>query len=966
MPRCLAAAIIVCVGLPTPARAQERYLDFIKALQDGGYADIAIEYAEQLRGRAGVPEEVRAATDYVIGKSLMIGAELLTDLGKRQEHLQEARKYLDKFIREQPQHSRIADAHLDLAQLLVERGRLALLHANNPNNQDRRLQFQQEARGFMDDARKSFTAARDQFLVEFKKFAAYIPETDKREREAKDLARHNVMQAQLHLGMVLYEQAQAYDKASPDRRRTLEEAAAIFRKVHEEYRVWLAGQYARLWQGKCFEEMGDLTRAEGIYRELLEHEDRDRVLQALQRQTQYFLIIVLNQRGDYVLAVDMARKWLQEYSSFRRTETGIGVLFEQAQAQLQQALARPEKNAERDRLLAQAMFGLDEVARFATIHRQPAIVLQQKYKGLAGSKAGTVMSFERARALAEAAREAKKWPEAATNYSQALRLAKDDVDLDQLAYVRQALGFCSYQMKDFYQSAVLGEYVARRQSQATQASGAGSLAMAAYAAAYNEVQARGQAPDFEAARLMDLGDHMIRTWPDSKEASDARYTLHELHLSRGQYEEAAGVLESAPPTAPDYAKLLTQAGETYWRGYVDGATRPPEDQDPAQLTDFLKRARAALDKGVAEQFKGLKPEAAVPRELAQATLDLADAWLESGEPAEAVKQAQQIRPKIIEQQELEPLKVRVLVCLLRGQIMTNDLAGAQATRRAIELAGSDLAYITRVYLDLGKRLQEEMERLRARGDTEALRRTRESYIRFLDELKNRQGGQSFVTLQWTGEAFLGLEMYREAADRFEEIIRQVGSDPEFLDPSKSQDQAALQQVKLRLVTALRKQELFSQAWKLIKPLPKESNQGDDPLHRPAVLNYDIIMERGLVLQEWGFQDATKLKTAIDHWALWAQKIEPMPQKPPQYFEIRLDLIRCMRQQGRKSTDSKERDKWLRQAEQQWLFMTKTNPQLGGPALKAQYDQVRKELEKDLGRTLGSPVPAEPKTKPVAK
>ncbi|MBI3468087.1 MAG: hypothetical protein HY000_34200, partial [Planctomycetes bacterium] len=230
------ASVLLFSLFPGTASAQERYLDFIRALHDSGFADMAIEYVEQLRGRPGVPDEVRNAADYVIGKSLMIGAESMTDLPKREQQLQGARRYFDKFIREQPQHPRIADAHLDLAQILVERGRVALLQADNPSNQDQRSQFQQEARGFFEDARKSFAAARDQFVAVFKKFPGYIPETEKREREAKDLARHNLMQAQLHLGMVQYEQAQAYDKSSPDRRRTLDEAAGIFKKVHEEYR----------------------------------------------------------------------------------------------------------------------------------------------------------------------------------------------------------------------------------------------------------------------------------------------------------------------------------------------------------------------------------------------------------------------------------------------------------------------------------------------------------------------------------------------------------------------------------------------------------------------------------------------------------------------------------------------------------------------------------------------------------
>ncbi|MBI3468108.1 MAG: hypothetical protein HY000_34310, partial [Planctomycetes bacterium] len=314
---------------------------------------------------------------------------------------------------------------------------------------------------------------------------------------------------------------------------------------------------------------------------------------------------------------------------------------------------------------------------------------------------------------------------------------------------------------------------------------------------------------------------------------------------------------------------------------------------------------------------------------------------------------------------LQPLELRALVALLRGHVVTNDLEAAQDTMQAIEKTGKDLAQITRIYFDLGKQLQAELKRIEARNDVAALKRTRDSYVAFLSQMAARKEGQTFATLQWTGEAFFGLELYEQAADRFKEIIEHSNNDPQFLDQSKAQNKGALTQVKLRLVTALRKQNLFDDAWELIKP-QKESATSDDPLHKAVVLNYEIVLERGLVLQEWGANEPARLETAIKHWGFWAQRLEPMQQKPTAYFEIRLNLIRCLLKKGTAATDPKDRQESLRQAERQLLYMVKTSDQLGGPTLKAQFQQVQRDLEKQLGRPLQAAEPTPATGKPVAK
>src|SRR5439155_21959410 len=99
--RIAAIAIIALPWIALPAWPDERYFDFVAALEERGYYDLAVSYIEQLRDRPDVPAPIKALADLLIGKDLRVGAESLNDLSKRDEQLEQARDYFEKFIREQ-------------------------------------------------------------------------------------------------------------------------------------------------------------------------------------------------------------------------------------------------------------------------------------------------------------------------------------------------------------------------------------------------------------------------------------------------------------------------------------------------------------------------------------------------------------------------------------------------------------------------------------------------------------------------------------------------------------------------------------------------------------------------------------------------------------------------------------------------------------------------------------------------
>ena len=90
------------------------------------------------------------------------------------------------------------------------------------------------------------------------------------------------MQAELKKFVVDYYEGQTFPPARTERNELLEKGLVAFDDFFKRYRTQIAGFTARMWQGKCYEELGKLGEATGIYKELLDHTDPN--LRPLQKQ----------------------------------------------------------------------------------------------------------------------------------------------------------------------------------------------------------------------------------------------------------------------------------------------------------------------------------------------------------------------------------------------------------------------------------------------------------------------------------------------------------------------------------------------------------------------------------------------------------------------------------------------------------------------------------------------------------
>lgn len=260
-------------------------------------------------------------------------------------------------------------AKTEEANAVVARGRAEARAAQTPENLAQKAEFQKQARASFAEARAVFQADHDRYKKAYDKYDKFIPKTEKAKYEARELAFRQYVQAQLHLAVLRYEEAQSWDKGSTENKKLLSDAADEFEKIHARYRQLLAGLYARMWQGKCFEEQNDVVKALGLYNELLGHGGgkASAALVDLQDRVHYFRLICLNSeaREDYQGVIREAEEWLRDNSQKAATRTGLGIQWELVRALELQARTERTKAADKTRLLEKAL----TVAR--AVHREP-------------------------------------------------------------------------------------------------------------------------------------------------------------------------------------------------------------------------------------------------------------------------------------------------------------------------------------------------------------------------------------------------------------------------------------------------------------------------------------------------------------------------------------------------------------------------------------------------------------------
>ena len=1010
---CVLAFLLISIAqsaFPTALQAKEPYLEFVQGLRERQYFDSAMLYLQSLETRENVPEEIKQVIPFEKAVTMLRSSQFSQNPDAQSELLDQAQAYLEQFIKNSPRHELVARANTELARILLGKAQVLTWKSRSPANKDNRLKFQQDARKNVAKAKVIFQKAHDAYKKQWESYGVYIPEEEKEKRAARKKVEGLYMRSQLDLATCTYEDAQTYDRDSKEFKDKLRTASLEFEEVHTKYRSQYAGLYARTMQGKCFEEQDDIRKALGIYDELLSHPGKSPGLIKLQNQVLHFRLICLNHetRKDFQLVIQEASDWLKRNGRSSRTQVGLGIRWELARAQEALATDRNTPEAERGRLLRQALENVRQINRYASPYKDVSRTAIQRILVLLDREPGDPKDFDSAFGsanslldqvgpLREKVKEAEKskdqkkiqnaneelqaqLSETERIYRLALALADDKSPAKQINSARYKLAYIFYLQRKNYDAAVVGKYLAIRlkKDDPTVALDAAYLAMAGFSQAYNDAPQQYKEKNLQL--ILDISQFIATNWPNSDRATDARLGMGRILRRSDKPLEAAKWYAEVPATAPQYPTAQLETGQALWAAYLNIAFKESTSQTPEELNKMRDQAAKHLEVGITKMQEKTPASKPAPTDLVRAKVSLSQIEIMRGNDAKAIEwltkdphsvvkaihvEKEQDRPKEDINIKSTAFASLAYQYLLRAYIGTRQLDKAEQARSSLEkIAGaSGGAALTAVYVELGRELQQELERLKKLGDQERLEKVRSGFESFLSQLAKRKGGQSYSSLIWIAETYFSMaqgskespqkasQYYSDATGAFEEILERGENDPDFIDPAR------LDGVKLRLVNCKRQERDFETAESLIKSVLKKNSKA-----------LDAQIEAALVYQDWGeyggepkhFLDAVRGKKFKDGTVIWgwgniAKRLQmslnagqSRPEYKEKHREAQYQLAQSRYLYAQNASGPKEAKEQLQRAKIEITTFTSLTPDLPDTPWWDKFDTLYQDIQQQLG------------------
>ena len=899
--------LLIVAAMPEYVAAEERYREFVQGLRDRQYFDSAMLYLEQLEKRDDLPDEIRQVLVYEKAITLRENAKVVRTADRQFEQLDQALGYLEQFSREHPDHRLSADANLDRAQILIQKAEVEVSQAKLPANKSSKTELQRRARELIKQAESGLKLAFEQHDAALKKMPTFVDEQKEPAlRAQRDDLQRNLILETLNLAECTYYRAQTYDPSSREYKQLLEQAVDEFEKIHQTYSKTIGALHARLWQGRCYLELGDRQKALGLFNELLGHPDNGATAQILKTQALVYKLRCLSAQEENQSVVELVDEWMKQHGGEARTALAIGLLWEQARAYEALGDARGQQKPDQEKQWRQARNAAQQVIRYPSENKEAAQALLGRMQTKLGVKDRKPNDFDTAFNLGRqqynsaqeirnqidaanrtgdgkesVARLTMDWTNELTEALRNLELAstlvtRKDAQKD-VATAQLLQAYANFYLRRHYDAAVLGRYLAltTTDEEGTVAPDAAYMSLAALVQAYNDNKVDPDQKSEDMRMIIQAADLIFRRWHESEKANEARLIVGRLYTVAKQPVEAASWFKKVPENDPKYPEAQLAAGQAYWVAYGAAAKMPSEDRPPAEtLAEWKSTAEQFLRTGITKLSSSLTEKSAMPQELVTAKIYLAEILLSQGKDADAAAMLRGDPQSVIKAISIDdeskrpekgiqsrPVAKSVYTLLLRADIGmgVDKLNDARATMRSLEAiaAGDARSDLTDLYVGLGRVLKTELERFRTNGETARFKKLMTAFESFLDDMSKKQDGQTLGSLSWIGEAYFALgenstdygtteRFYDRAANAFNAILTRAQGDPNFA----SEDQ--LFNVKVRVIRCNRLKKDFNGAEKLLTQVLKA--RGND-------LRAQI--EGAEVYQAWGLSgDSKKFLVAI--------------------------------------------------------------------------------------------------------
>lgn len=996
---------ILALSFAGHATAREESEEFVTALRARGLNELTLDYLSRMESSPLADAEFKRRIEFHRGRALVDLARATADRDQRVPLLDQAKQELEQFASANTDSIDGAEALTELANVLVEQGKQLLADADalpeGATYASERRTARGSARGAFSEARSAFQRAEAFYTDALEKFPKVLdPKTESDQITLRQEYRGRAAQMSVLAAQTQFELAFTYAPGSAEFHRIHQSNADELAGLFDKYSRWLVGFYARLYEGRSYQAIKDYTRALGCYEELIAQPSIHPAFRKLIASAYGYKTECLVEQGDYTAAIAGATACLEAARDDEvDTPEWQMVRYRLAQALQQKAAAPNSKPTEQRRLQADARDAYTAVAAMpgefqqaagvalVALGSQPRLNRARPHDFAAAYEAGkqAMASVNAAKlALPSAERnnpsaipELREQMEqgktdAREDFRLALTLVDDDTDLNKLNEVRYFLCWLNWENKDYYQAAVLGEFLARRYPDHPAAAAAAKLALASFERLQRAALVAGGGADdteFEARRMARIAEFITRRWPGTQAADTAQRVLVNYAIRTDRIDDAKALLEQVSPAARP--ALEAQLGNSIWAHYLelsqrDGPNRPDEAT--------LARHRADAVKLLEDAVAAVRTSGKMSELAATSALYLVQAQLTESNYTEAVRLLEE--PKVgplslVASHHTAAARPEYIIEVYKAALRAYVSATPPQAQKAIDMidrleqavgqsdgGGSDR--LTPVYISLAVALNEQVDELHAAGRDAEANRVRNAFAELLDQISDRLEGSSFASRVWIAQSYYNLgesfartssrdttrSYFTKARNAYQTLLDELEQDPS-LAPSPTARLAVEKQLGecyLQLGEYKQALDTFSAVLKEQESQLSVQQAAAETYQQWGTSGNPKWLERAIY---GGYKLRSTGKNRIWGWVRLALVAERAARANPTYwdafFEARLQAARCRFLIGTKAQGAVQ-EQHFATAKQSIRSMLELYPELGGSKWRTKFDRLLRQIQ----------------------
>ncbi|MEX2138617.1 MAG: hypothetical protein WD894_05110 [Pirellulales bacterium] len=857
-------AVAACWALPAAISAAEPVEKFLAALRRNGYHDMAVEYLARVVSSSHVDDDFKRRYPYELGSVLLDSARAAGDPAVRDQLAEQGIGKLKEFVASNAADPLVGDAQAKLADTLLERGRALVARADRSRDRE---QILRTARALLVEATKTYEAVEKHHLAAFEKQS---PTAD---REKRNELGGPILGARLRIAQALSDVAKTYDAGAPQATQALQQGINRYAELYKKYENdgFVAAYAARVHEAANYLELGEPDEALSRLANVLSLQLKDESLRDTVFTPAHLVALkAWHKKGDFKTALEKAETYVANPSSSEsKRPDWLEMQYLLALAYQQQAQTLRSGDAQRTKLETEARKLAGQVVKYRSEVQDDTRLLLGKLGRPVDAEIGDVKTF--AEALDKATTAIQDYTAVKLAYDTArqtadvnqaerarlgqqlidtresayrlvrrtVSLADEKSDLTQLNTARFYVCFLHWEYaqaesaenkvsSNYFDAAVLGDFLARRFPDHAHARQAMAIAMASYQKIRQDVVEESQqaaekaglradeirtAVDAAVAgwsdKLSQLAEYAVAKWPAAEEAADAVAVLAAVAVERQDFDAARSFVEKLKPGSARRADVELRLGRAIWAHYVRAKKALDEAQQHAEQNGDLQNsstksqgaaiarsgygqpdAKAANQQALAQSASqaqallesGLKAAGAseeIDRGAVLGLWALVQSYVTTSQPEKAIPWLEDEKLGLLtlvndkhEAAEIEGLMFDAYRLALRAYIAVKpqQLDKALSTMDALEkITGNDAKgreMLTTVYIAMGRDLQDEIKRLLALGDVSEVAALSTAFETFLERLAGRDSGNTFSSLFWVADTYseLGAGLDQAAAE----------------------------------------------------------------------------------------------------------------------------------------------------------------------------------------------------------